>query len=132
MSDQELLQKILTTVETRFDGLESRFEKLETRFDGLESRLAVLETRLDRVEARLESLETRVGTLEARLDQSIADTKAMWLEVAAQISDIRQGQHRIEGDMRAMRHATVGTIAVLERAQAAMEDRVARLEASQA
>jgi hypothetical protein len=54
----------------------------------------------------------------------------MWREIAGQIAVIRKSQERIEGDLRALRHATMGSLAVLERAQSVLEDRLDRLEAS--
>ena len=78
----------------------------------------------------LEDVDERV--LEGRVEQHWTDMQEVWREIAGNITTLRKGQERIEGDLRTLRHATVGTLAVIERAQAVLEDRIDRLEAREA
>ena len=84
-------------IETRFNGIDTRFDKvdtriqqlaqdmdasfkqvvayhvhseqvIETRFNEVEARLDKVEVRLDKVEARLDNIEVRLDKVEARLD----------------------------------------------------------------
>lgn len=69
MTDNELLQRILSTVTDVKDGL----GRVEKRLDRVEERLTRVEERLDRVEERLDRVEERLDRVEERLDRVESD-----------------------------------------------------------
>jgi len=79
VTDNELLQRILSTVtdvkdglgrvEKRLDRVEERLTRVEERLDRVEERLTRVEERLDRVEERLDRVEERLDRVEERLDR---------------------------------------------------------------
>lgn len=51
-------------LELKFEGIETRLDRVEIRMTAVEGRLTGVETRLDRVEIRLTSVEERLSSLE--------------------------------------------------------------------
>lgn len=52
MVDRELLQAISNMLDSRFGGLETRFNKLDSRFGGLETRFNKIDSRFEEMEER--------------------------------------------------------------------------------
>ena len=71
MTDNELLQRILSTVTDVKDGLgrvEKRLDRVEERLTRVEERLDRVEERLDRVEERLDRVESDVTEIKLTLE----------------------------------------------------------------
>lgn len=69
MVDRELLQAISNMLDSRFGGLETRFNKLDSRFEGLEAGFNKIDSRVEGLEAGVNKIDSRVEGLEARFNK---------------------------------------------------------------
>lgn len=86
-SDSEKIALILTIVQT-----------LVTRVDSIELRLTTLEQRFDHLEQRFEALERKV-------EERLHDTRPIWEKVVADIAQLKEGQLRLESDVREIKES---------------------------
>jgi chromosome segregation ATPase len=69
----EMIQSILTRVDTRMDGLDTRMDTFEVRMDGIEERIGALtqevRTGYQKLDTRLSAVEEEVHAISATLDR---------------------------------------------------------------
>jgi archaellum component FlaC len=85
---------------TRFDGMDKRFDALEGRVGNLEVRFDKLEGRVGGLEGRFDKLEGRVGKIEECLTVVVRDLKAVREQTAGTheaVMDLRVRVARLEG-----------------------------------
>lgn len=84
--------------------------------------------RLERVEEAVAARSKETRPMSERIDQILSEV----VDVKARVGGIEERMGRLEGDVRALRHATTSNVAVLERAQTALEERLGRIEEERA
>ena len=89
MVDRELLQAISNMLDSRFGGLETRFNKIDSRFGGLETRFNKLDSRFEGLEAGFNKIDSRVEGLEAGVNK--IDSRVEGLEARFNKIDSRFG-----------------------------------------
>ncbi len=86
-SDSEKIALILTIVQS-----------LVTRVDNIDVRLTNLEQRFDHLEQRFDALEKKV-------EERLHDTRPIWEKVVADIAQLKEGQLRLESDVREIKES---------------------------
>jgi predicted nucleic acid-binding Zn-ribbon protein len=103
-------------VNSLFDGVYVRLDRLETEYQALRAALARVETRLDRIESRLEGAETELQQVKLALGR--LEARVSMLE--ARLADV-------EGKVDQLAHQS--EIIELKQEIAMHNDRIAKLEA---
>src|SRR5216684_3572248 len=125
-------------VDTWFDGVYVRLERLEMEGQAIKAALARLELRMENVESRLRGVESRlelvesgVQSMDSRLGDATFELQSIKSELVQVVARVLALETRLAG-----MHQTVGRLAqqseVLELKQqvAMLNDRVAALEAN--
>ena len=73
-----LLEVFAADAKQRFDGIETKIDRLETKVDQIDARIGRVETKVDQLDARVGRLETKVDQIDARLGR--VETKVDQLE----------------------------------------------------
>ena len=78
MTERELLEKILQTVESHSDDIkdikthishiDAHLDGIDSRLDGMESRMNDMESHMIRIDSRLDGMESRMNGMELRMD----------------------------------------------------------------
>ena len=91
-SEQRIKHELSSEIQTAFDGLAQRLERLEVEYQILVAGVQRLEERMDHVEGRLESVDSqlrsvdaRLSGLEQRLDRGALKSEVLELEARVEI-----------------------------------------------
>jgi predicted nucleic acid-binding Zn-ribbon protein len=67
-----------------------------TAVQDLSSRTARLDSAVDTMQVRLVSIDSRMQTLNDKVEERLYDTRPMWEQVVANVSQLDEGQQRLE------------------------------------
>ena len=67
MTDEQV-QKLISSIDTRFDAVDARFDAIDTRFNEIDNRFDAMDARFDAVDARFDAIDTRINTMEATFE----------------------------------------------------------------
>jgi flagellar capping protein FliD len=65
------LNKIETTLTTRFDTIDARFETMDARFETMDARFETIDARFDTMDARFDTIDARFDTIEMTLTEVV-------------------------------------------------------------
>lgn len=84
-----------------------------------------LDTRVDKVEQRLARVEQRLDALEHKVEERLYDTRPIWQKVVADIGQLKEGQNRLESDVREIKVS----VREINRRMGAMNDTMLAIQA---
>lgn len=102
---EDLTKKLPQTDSDKIDLILTTVQNLEIRVDNIELRLTNLEQRFDRFEQRFAHMEQRLDGLEKKVEERLYDTRPIWEKVVADIGQLKEGQQRLEADVREIKES---------------------------
>ena len=100
--DSEKLDLIVTAVQaltSKTTSLEGNFALMQLRLDAIDSRLDTIDSRLTGIDSRLSELDFRVEALDKKVEERLYDTRPIWEQVVANVTQLQEGQQRLEASL---------------------------------
>jgi len=101
-----LMQLRFDAIDSRLEGIDSRLNTIdsrltgtESRLDTIDSRLTGIDSRLDTIDSRLNEIDFRVEALDKKVEERLYDTRPIWEQVVANVTQLQEGQQRLEASL---------------------------------